>query len=260
MLPGRLAILVTRRNTAALALSFLLAACTTGQLASTSAPHTGAATGANKPYTVHGVRYVPYADPDYDAVGLASWYGDRFHRRRTASGQRFDMTAMTAAHTTLPFGTRVRVTNLENGHSAVLSINDRGPFKKDRIIDVSRHAAEHLGFRRQGTARVRVQVISGSVKAEAPGQTEPLDVVDLSAFQWALNTALNGPRNSEFVWQDSETGSQGSVTPLTTPANKNGPLCRNYRRTMTIGQNEEEVYVGRACLNADGSWTIKREK
>ena len=92
-------------------------------------------------------------------VGVASWYGGKFHGRTTASGEPYDMHAMTAAHPSLPFGTKVRVTNLENGRSVVLRINDRGPFAKRRIIDVSRHAAEHLGFLRAGLARVRVEVI-----------------------------------------------------------------------------------------------------
>ncbi len=95
----------------------------------------------------------------YDAVGVASWYGGMFHGRTTASGEPYDMHAMTAAHPSLPFGTKVRVTNLENGRSVVLKINDRGPFAKRRIIDVSRHAAKHLGFLGAGLARVRVQVI-----------------------------------------------------------------------------------------------------
>jgi len=95
----------------------------------------------------------------YEAVGVASWYGVKFHGRTTASGEPYDMTAMTAAHPSLPFGTKVRVTNLENGRSAVLRINDRGPFAKRRIIDVSRHAAEHLGFLKAGLARVRVEAI-----------------------------------------------------------------------------------------------------
>jgi rare lipoprotein A len=95
----------------------------------------------------------------YEAVGVASWYGGKFHGRTTASGEPYDMHAMTAAHPSLPFGTKVRVTNLENGRSVVLRINDRGPFAKRRIIDVSRHAAKHLGFLGAGLARVRVQVI-----------------------------------------------------------------------------------------------------
>jgi rare lipoprotein A len=120
---------------------------------------TSPAAGA-KPYTVKGVRYVPQADPDYDRIGTASWYGRHFHGRRTASGQRFNMNAMTAAHKTLPMGTKIRVTNLANGRSVMLTINDRGPFARNRIIDVSRRAARELGFLRRGVAKVRVQVIS----------------------------------------------------------------------------------------------------
>ncbi len=90
---------------------------------------------------------------------MASWYGAKFHGRTTASGEPYDMNAMTAAHPSLPFGTKVRVTNLENGQAAVLRINDRGPFAKGRIIDVSRHAAEHLGFLGTDLARVRVEAI-----------------------------------------------------------------------------------------------------
>ena len=95
----------------------------------------------------------------YDVVGMASWYGKRFHGRQTASGDVFDMNALTAAHPSLPFGTRVRVTNLDNGRSVIVKINDRGPFVKRRIIDVSRRAAEELGFVRDGITQVRVEVI-----------------------------------------------------------------------------------------------------
>ncbi len=115
-----------------------------------------------KPYVIKGVRYVPHEDPGYNAVGTASWYGQRFHGRKTASGQIYDMSALTAAHPTLPFGTQVRVTNLSNRKAVVLTVNDRGPFAKGRIIDVSRHAADHLGFLRAGTARVRVEVIQSA--------------------------------------------------------------------------------------------------
>jgi len=92
-------------------------------------------------------------------VGLASWYGSRFQGRRTASGERFDMHANTAAHRTLPLGTQARVTNLRNGKSAIVRINDRGPFGRGRIIDVSRGVAQRLGFRGRGTARVKVEVL-----------------------------------------------------------------------------------------------------
>jgi rare lipoprotein A len=95
-------------------------------------------------------------------IGIASWYGAEHHGRRTASGEPFDMNAATAAHPTLPFGTQVRVTNLANGRAIVLRVNDRGPFVGGRIIDVSRHAAGQLGFRRAGTARVRVEILESA--------------------------------------------------------------------------------------------------
>ena len=95
----------------------------------------------------------------YDRVGHASWYGGKFHGRRTASGQRYNMHAFTAAHRTLPFGTQVAVTNLANGRTVRLVINDRGPFIRGRIIDVSRRAAHKLGFLQTGITRVRVRTV-----------------------------------------------------------------------------------------------------
>lgn len=92
-------------------------------------------------------------------VGIASWYGVPYHGRTTASGETYDMNDLTAAHPSLPFGARVRVTNLENGRSLVLRVNDRGPFVKRRIIDVSKRAAKELGFLHDGLARVRVEVL-----------------------------------------------------------------------------------------------------
>ncbi|MGC9330032.1 MAG: septal ring lytic transglycosylase RlpA family protein [Candidatus Hinthialibacter sp.] len=93
----------------------------------------------------------------YVDTGTACWYGKQFHGKKTASGEKFNMNAMTAAHRTLPFGTKVRVTNLENRKSVVVRINDRGPFSKGRIIDVSRKAAQLLGFVNAGLARVRIE-------------------------------------------------------------------------------------------------------
>lgn len=92
-------------------------------------------------------------------VGVASWYGVPYHGRTTASGETYDMNDLTAAHPSLPFGARVRVTNLDNGRSLVLRINDRGPFVERRIIDVSKRAAQELGFLHDGLARVRVEVL-----------------------------------------------------------------------------------------------------
>ena len=112
-----------------------------------------------KPYVIAGRVYTPRFDPYYNQVGVASWYGGDFQGRPTASGEIFDTTMISAAHPTLPLNSLVRVTNLENGHSLVVRINDRGPFVDDRLIDLSRAAAEQLGFAHQGLARVRVQVV-----------------------------------------------------------------------------------------------------
>lgn len=113
------------------------------------------------PYVVAGVTYYPKEDPGYDRTGIASWYGEAFHGRDTANGEIYDMNLLTAAHKTLPMPVFVRVTNLENGRALELRVNDRGPFVNGRIIDISRRGAQLLGFFKQGTAKVRVQVISG---------------------------------------------------------------------------------------------------
>lgn len=109
------------------------------------------------PYLAGGKWYVPVNDTSYDRTGFASWYGDFFHGRRTANGEVYDMNALTAAHPTLPLPTYAKVTNLVNHRSVVVRINDRGPYKEDRLIDLSRRAAELLGFYGHGTAPVRVQ-------------------------------------------------------------------------------------------------------
>jgi len=112
-----------------------------------------------RPYTIRGVRYFPEDDPDYDETGLASWYGEPFHGRATATGEIYDMNRVSAAHKTLPLPSTVEVTNLENGRVLTVRVNDRGPFVRGRIIDLSRRAAQLLGFKKQGIAKVRVRII-----------------------------------------------------------------------------------------------------
>lgn len=112
-----------------------------------------------KPYRVSGRTYVPRENPNYSATGFASWYGSAFHGRRTANGEVYDMRDLTAAHPTLPLPSYVRVTNLSNGRSVVVRVNDRGPFKRNRVIDVSSTVAEVLDFKRSGTARVKVDYV-----------------------------------------------------------------------------------------------------
>lgn len=126
------------------------------------------------PYNIAGVWYYPKEDPFYDETGIASWYGEDFHGKQTANGERYNMQALTAAHRTLPLPTIVRVTNLENGRSIRLRVNDRGPYARGRIIDVSKRAADLLGFKQNGTARVRVQ-FEGRGKVADPTQSADID-------------------------------------------------------------------------------------
>lgn len=112
-----------------------------------------------KPYVVKGKRYYPKEDPNYDRKGVASWYGRAFRGRRTANGEIYDPDHLSAAHPTLPLPSYVRVTNLENGSSLIVRVNDRGPFHHGRIIDVSSKAAELLDLKHRGTGAVQVRYV-----------------------------------------------------------------------------------------------------
>ncbi len=112
-----------------------------------------------RPYTVAGHRYYPSEDPTYSAVGMASWYGAAFHGRRTANGEVYDMASLSAAHPTMPLPSYARVTNLGNGYSVIVRVNDRGPYHGGRVMDVSSRVAEVLDFKGAGTARVKVEYV-----------------------------------------------------------------------------------------------------
>ena len=122
-------------------------------------PKGGGTYRVGKPYTVGGRVYVPEEDTSYREEGLASWYGDDFHGRLTANGEVFDMTSLTAAHPTLPMPCYARVTNLSNGKSLIVRVNDRGPYHGNRLMDVSSRAADLLEFKGNGVARVRVEYV-----------------------------------------------------------------------------------------------------
>jgi rare lipoprotein A len=141
-------------------------------------------------YEVFGKRYYVLAAADnYEEVGVASWYGPKFHGKPTSSGVRYDMYAMTAAHKSLPLPTRVRVTHLGNGKSVEVTVNDRGPFVHNRIIDLSYAAAEKLGMIRDGTAMVRVEALEETRRSAAadtgtfsPAVREPSLFLQVGAF------------------------------------------------------------------------------
>ena len=123
-----------------------------------------------EPYQIDNVWYYPREQPDYDETGIASWYGPTFYGKKTANGEIYDGNQLTAAHKTLPMPVNVRVTNLDNGKSIIVRVNDRGPYARGRIIDLSRHAAELLDVVQTGTARVRVTYLA---RADLNGKPPP---------------------------------------------------------------------------------------
>ncbi len=174
----------------AVGMMVLLGACAETQLALHTAKHLGGDTPQpiykiGSPYQIDGIWYYPAEDDRYVETGIASWYGTAFHNRSTANGEIFDMHLVTAAHRTLPLPSMVRVTNLENGRSLKVRVNDRGPFARARILDMSRRGAELLGFREKGTAKVRVEILAGESRQLAaamkggtpmPAPSEPVVV------------------------------------------------------------------------------------
>ena len=203
------------------------------------------------PYKIMGKWYYPQEDYDYSEVGTASWYGKDFHAKRTANGEKYDMYSLTAAHRTLPLPSIVKVTNLENGRSLVLRVNDRGPYAKNRIIDVSKRASQLLGFYTQGTTKVRVEVMEKESKALKAALTgEPVEeVVETQCNEGLDKTApeilsepentISYPKGSYFVQVGSfslESGAQSVAAQLEEDS--------NIYYTQVNGQNYYRVRVG----------------
>ncbi len=117
-----------------------------------------------KSYKVEGIFYHPQEYDDYEEVGVASWYGEQFDGKETANGEIYNLHSMTAAHKTLPLPSFVRVTNMQNRKSVIVRVNDRGPFVKDRIIDLSKKAAEILEYKHKGTTIVKVELLEDETK------------------------------------------------------------------------------------------------
>jgi peptidoglycan lytic transglycosylase len=153
------------------------------------------------PYRIAGHTYVPTENESYTAVGMASWYGAAFHGRRTANGEVYDMASITAAHPTMPLPSYARVTNLSNGYSVIVRVNDRGPYHGGRVMDVSSRTADVLGFKGEGTARIRVEYVGRA----------PLEGSDDGALLASLRTDgspanLNGYSSPVMVASASEPG------------------------------------------------------
>lgn len=187
------------------------------------------------PYKVLGSWYYPKEDYSYSEVGISSWYGEDFHAKKTANGENYDMNTLTAAHRTLPIPSIIKVTNLENGRSLVLRVNDRGPYAKSRIIDVSKRAAGLLGFQAQGTAKVRVELMekeSKELKAALlgeecppiPSKPSPIKVAETSKPKPLELTGYTGkvisyPKGSYFV-QAGAYSNQSSAQTISSKLDK----------------------------------------
>ncbi len=182
---------------------FILSGCTELELASHMAKRTGGGAQGNfkvgQPYKVDGQWYKPTETYNYTQTGIASWYGDEFHGKPTANGEIYDMNELTAAHKTLQMPSLVRVTNLDNGKSVIVRVNDRGPFARGRVMDVSRKTAELLGFANKGTAKIKLQVLSDESKKIA-------EVAKRGESTKGYEIAMNDPHSQPPVMEGSQTG------------------------------------------------------
>ncbi|MDX5367201.1 MAG: septal ring lytic transglycosylase RlpA family protein [Alphaproteobacteria bacterium] len=207
-----------------------LAACSTTPTkpAATSGPFKqgGGYYKIGNPYQINGIWYYPAENEKYDSIGIASWYGPGFHGQKTANGEIFDENQISAAHPTLPMPVIARVTNLENGKSIVLRINDRGPFASGREIDLSKKAAEVLGFKQKGTAKVRVQYIGrapleGGI-GDGMGVAETFVAPPVETPAEERRVAGTAPVTSVSTVATAELAPP--IAPMTAPANTLAPV------------------------------------
>ena len=203
-----------------------------------------------KPYKIRGIWYYPAVDPDYDETGIASWYGPGFHGKRTANGAIFDENKVSAAHKTLPLPSVVRVTNLENGRSIKVLVNDRGPYASGRIIDLSRRAAQLLDSERSGTAKVRVQILEQESRqvaalAQGRGSDNPLPAA-APTEQVAVET-LNNPGTAPTQPQ-TEAVTQAVQKEVETMTSPQQPI-----QVTEVGQSSLYIQAGAFSIydNAD---------
>ncbi|MDA0230119.1 MAG: septal ring lytic transglycosylase RlpA family protein [Proteobacteria bacterium] len=176
-------------------------------------------------YLVEGVRYFPHFDPSYNETGIASWYGEPFHGRNTANGERYDMNELTAAHKTMPMPSTARVTNLENGRTLMLRVNDRGPFVPGRIIDISRRGAQLLGFHKNGTAKVRVEFLEFAPLTVIADREQPkrrLDTEEVVAMESEPTVERPAISSQYLDAPESELGSSGNDELSSTLGPENG--------------------------------------
>ena len=196
-------------------------------------PRGGGTFKLGNPYTINGRTYYPSHDPAYRAEGIASWYGPDFHGRKTANGEVYDMNAISAAHPTMPMPSYARVTNLENGRSIVVRVNDRGPYAHGRIIDLSTGTAKALGTYGQGLARVRVEYVGRAGLAGSDDNAllatlrhgTPAPAPSSTRLASTLPTFLGGSRDPERR-RCRRNARLRSATPPSAPRHRRAPRRR----------------------------------
>ena len=227
----------------------LVAACAEVELVSHAAKQVGPASQSRgeghykigKPYEIDGIWYYPTVDYGYRETGIASWYGPKFDGNLTANGELFNQYEVSAAHRTLPMPSMVRVTNLENGRSIVVRVNDRGPFKNGRIIDLSTRAAQLLGFHRQGTAKVMVEILDpesrrlASVAQSREAAATAPEAVPLVAVQtMPLNGTVNGNNAAIPAPAPAAAAAPTNVRPPLSEPEPDGLVTRQPVRATSI--------------------------
>jgi rare lipoprotein A len=196
--------------------------------------------GNHSPYEVFGRTYTVMERADgYSQTGIASWYGEKFHGRRTSSGEVYDMYQLTAAHRYLPLPNYARVTNLDNGRSVIVRVNDRGPFHSDRLIDLSYAAAVRLDFVEQGTARVRVEIVTPpDSEPTATAAAAPDDGIFLQAGAFSDPAAAQRLKSALVALLESASGAGA----------RNGIEVRNHARDGLF-----RVWIGPIAHVADAA-------
>jgi rare lipoprotein A len=214
-----------------------------------------------KTYTVLGQTYTPKEDYSYSETGIASWYGDDFHDKRTANGETYNMRAITAAHRTLPLPSIVKVTNLENGKSIIARVNDRGPYVKNRIIDVSEKGAELLGYKNKGTAKVKVEILAEASKALKEAMLSDNNQSKTYADALPTNKISTTPASATTINKPLKLAENTTIQPVET-----GPFFvqvgafSDYEKAQSLADSMKRfgnVSIFEAYLSKDGVYRVR---
>ena len=213
-------------------------------------PKGGGTYKVGAPYQISGRWYTPQEDPGYDRTGVASWYGDDFHGRKTANGEIYDMRGLSAAHPTLPMPSYVWVTNENNGRTLLVRVNDRGPYAHDRVIDLSRVTARALDFEGRGLSRVRVRY-AGPAPLNGDDRREQAHLQGQTWYRGAPPPQVaerTVPAASKSWWQRPWGLGFGAAEPASEPAAK--PVPPPARKSAAKGQKVVVAGVFRSEANA----------